>query len=67
MENENTRLRFETRPTDLLVYAAPSAVDCAVLPGHNGLDRRLAFHVTRKPGKFWNDYNDLRAIRGVCL
>ena len=39
MEGEITRLRFETCATDLFVYAAPSAVDGAVLRSHNGLDR----------------------------
>jgi len=62
MEGETTRLRFETCLTDLLVYAIPSAVDRAVLRSHNGLERCLTFHVTRKRRKLWDDHNDLRAF-----
>lgn len=63
MEGEISCSRFETRTTDLLVDAAPSTIDRAVLRSHNGLDRRLPFHVTRKPGNLWDDDDDLRSMR----
>ena len=70
MEGEISCSRLETRTTDLLVNAAPSTVDRAVLRSHNGLDRRLAFHVTRKPGNLWDDDDNLHAMtrmREVCV
>lgn len=70
MGGKATCLRFETCAANLLVYAAPSAVDRAVLCSHDSLDRCLRFHVTGKTRNLWDDHNDLHAERGireVCL
>ena len=70
MEGRVSRLRFETCPTDFLIYAAPSAVDRSVLCSHNDLERFLGFDVTRKTWKLRNNHNDLHArtrIYEVCF
>ena len=68
MGGRTTRLRFETCTANLLVYAAPSAIDRAVLGCHDSLDRCISFQVTGKPWNLWDDHDDLRAKKafGEC-